>query len=258
MLAVLPLNILAMMQVKDLHLVFEEDFRKSHSAISRNWNFDNGPVYNNELETYVGAEGGNVIHNSKGLTIRATKVGDRIFSGRLTSKQSWQYGYFEVSAKMNNGKGTWPAIWMLGESIRTKDASKSLPWPKCGEIDIMEQVGFDPLNVHFTLHSENNNFMNHKERQITFPVATATSEFHRYGLDWTKDHLDFYIDGKRMGGFARPANPSISDWPFDAKFFFILNLAIGGNWGGAKGVDQNIFPCDFQIQYVRVYQKRAS
>ena len=231
-------------QTHGLKLVFEQDFRRLKGNLTKEWRFDDGPVFNGEQEKYVSNEGPNAFITKEGLTIRATKVNGQILSTRLTSKKSWKYGYFEMKAKMNSGRGAWPAFWMLGENIRLP-GSKNVGWPKCGEIDIMEQVGFDPNVVHSTLHCQEYNFMNGKQRGVPCNVPTATTEFHRYGMLWTAKGIDFYVDDVKFGGFKSPEIPTEGSWPFNQPFYIILNQAIGGNWGGAKGVDEHIFPADY-------------
>lgn len=235
-------------------LVFIQQFKDCKGKLARDWNFDNGPVYNDELQAYVGEEGPHAFITKQGLTIRAFRENGKILSARLTSKKSWQYGYFEIRAKMNDDRGTWPAIWMLNESIRDPKTPKDQGWPRCGEIDIMEQVGFNPNQIHCSLHCQDFNFMRGTQRTLFYPLATATSEFHNYGMYWTRDAIDFYLDGKKVGGFKRPENATKDSWPYDAPYFMILNLAIGGTWGGAKGLDEKIFPTDYQVEYVKIYK----
>ncbi|MHB8634990.1 MAG: glycoside hydrolase family 16 protein [Fimbriimonadaceae bacterium] len=231
-------------------LVWKDEFSGSGALDSSKWSYDTGPVYNNEKEKYVDDTA--YVRLVKGkLVITADNRSGRILSGRITSKGAWLYGYFEVRAKFPPGRGTWPAIWFLGNVLRIP--GNHVGWPKCGEIDLMENVGFDPDAVHFTVHTGNaaGNGEASKGAQITIP--SASSDFHVYGLDWRKSRMDFYCDGKKVFTYKRdPANPN--SWPFDKPEYMILNLAIGGDWGGRQGVDNSIFPAKFYVDYVRVYQ----
>jgi len=176
-------------------------------------------------------------------------------SARLTTykKCSIQYGKVEVMAKLPEGKGTWPAIWMFPESARNNKEK----WPLCGEIDIMEHVGRDPNVLHTSLHSQLYNHV--KGTQVTHfeKLPDVFNTFHKYGIEWTKDYIKFYIDDKLFFGTNKGENGRVSTnegWPFDKPYFLILNLAIGGNWGGE--IDDTIFPNEMQIDYVRVYQRK--
>jgi beta-glucanase (GH16 family) len=159
----------------------------------------------------------------------------------------------EIRAKLPDykGKGIWPAIWMLGSNIGT------VGWPACGEIDIMEYVSYAPDQVHFSLHSTANN---HKQgTQITsgaLTLTTAEEEFHNYGLLWTRDYLKFYLDTPDNVKliFMRPLATNTDNWPFSQPFYFLMNIAVGGDWGGLEGVDENVLPATMEIDYVRVYQ----
>jgi beta-glucanase (GH16 family) len=231
-------------------LVWKDEFDGSGALDTAKWNFDTGPVYNNEKEKYVDDTAH--IRVVKGnLVITADNSSGKILSGRITSKAAWLYGYFEVRAKFPTGRGTWPAIWFLGDVLRQPDAH--VGWPKCGEIDLMENVGFNPDDIHFTVHTGGANGTGHASKGDHITIPSAASDFHVYGLDWQADHMDFYCDGKKAFTYTKdPANPN--GWPFDKPEYMILNLAIGGDWGGAKGVDPAIFPARYYVDYVRIYQ----
>lgn len=230
-------------------LVFNQDFAKINGIDPKIWQFDDGPVYNNEVETYTRQEHRNAWIEKKALVIEARKEAKKITSARLVSRSSWKYGYIEATVEVPEGKGTWPAFWMLGERLREK-GSKNLDWPKCGEIDIMEQVGSDPKTIHFSLHTDKYNWMKKEQRTKTVQLPNPKG-FHTYGINWTPKLIDFYMDNKLTYHVPKTEN-TIEAWPFDEKFYIILDLAIGGNMGGA--VDDKIFPCRYRIKNVRVYQ----
>lgn len=230
----------------DRILVFEQDFAKV-SDLTHDWHFDDGPVYNDEVQVYTLPEAKNAFIADGLLTIEARREADgTITSGRLKSKQGWVYGYFEMEAQLPRGKGTWPAFWML--------PLHKTAWPDHGEIDIMEQVGYDPTQIHFSLHSKLNNHKINTQVTAIRTLETADSEFHRYGMEWQPESFAFFLDGTEVARFERPSEYSQDNWPFDAKFGLILNLAIGGMWGGKFGLADDLLPCRYLIKWVRVWQ----
>ncbi|MES1147381.1 MAG: glycoside hydrolase family 16 protein, partial [bacterium] len=150
-------------------LVFEQDFSRLTDVDESVWSFYQGPVYNNEQQTYTGKEAKNVWIENGALVIEGRKDNGVITSGKLESKQAWKYGKFEFVAKVPGGRGTWPAIWMLNEKIRS--GKERLGWPLCGEIDIMENVGFDPHKFHFTVHSGKYNHTKNTQRGSSKVIA---------------------------------------------------------------------------------------
>jgi beta-glucanase (GH16 family) len=230
-------------------LVFSYDFSKQKTLSAKDWIFDNGPVYNGEQEKYTSD---NTQIKDGSLVIEARKDGGKVTSARLQSVKSWKYVYIESTAKVPQGKGTWPAIWMLNDRSRHRGQPDFVDWPTCGEIDIMENVGFDPTNMHFSLHSHDYNWMQKQQRTSVTAVSDPTA-FHKYGLDWRPDEITFYLDDKPVYDVKRTAD-TFDAWPYRDPFYLILNLAIGGNWGGTKGVDDSIFPSKFYIKDVKVYQ----
>jgi beta-glucanase (GH16 family) len=239
--------------LKQRTLILDQDFSKLNDVDESVWIFNDGPVHNNELQTYTTKKDGNIFFQDDALVIEARKEGGVITSGRLMSVNAWQYGVVEVVAKVPKGKGTWPAIWMLPESIRESDLSKRLTWPRCGEIDIVEHVGFDPLNYHFTIHSEKYNHMKETQLGAVVPVEEEEHQFHTFMLDWRPESIEMRMDGQRTY-FIEKTEDTQEAWPFDCPYFVVLNLAIGGDWGGKFGVDEDIFPTRFMIKSVRFYQ----
>lgn len=243
----------------DYQLVWSDEFEYNGLPDSTKWNYEVGGNGwgNNEKQFYTEKTLENSNVKDGILHIVALKKEHKNLdytSARLVTYQrfSLQYGKIEVMAKLPEGKGTWPAIWMLPESLRKKTES----WPLSGEIDIMEHVGKDPNVVHVSLHTELYNFW--KKNQYTYveKLPDVFSTFHLYAIEWTTYSIKFYIDNKLFYEAIKGENGKITSnegWPFDKPYFLILNLAIGGNWGGE--IDNSIFPVEMQIDYVRMYQK---
>ncbi len=164
------------------------------------------------------------------------------------NKGDWKYGRIEVRAKLPGGRGTWPAIWMLPTDWEYGG------WPSSGEIDIMEYVGYQPGIVHGTVHTEAYNHTLGTQKGGTASVPDAESAFHLYAIEWTSEKIDFFVDDTKYYTFVNPEN-TYKEWPFDKEFYLILNIAIGGTWGGAQGIDDSIFPVQMAVDYVRVYKQ---
>ena len=237
----------------NMTLVWSDEFDGA-SINTDYWTFETGASGwgNNELQNYTNGDNAEIVDGK--LVITAKKVNENKAAGSYTSarmiskgKQSFTYGRMEIRAKLPSGKGIWPAIWMLGEDIST------VSWPACGEIDIMEYVGYEPDVVHATVHTTSGSGSNGNGRSKA--LETAEEEFHIYGLLWDEDAIVFYIDTpENITHTYNPTSKTDSNWPFDKAQFFILNVAVGGNWGGAQGIDNAIFPQTMEIDYVRVYQ----
>jgi beta-glucanase (GH16 family) len=232
-------------------LVFEQDFSKMKRLDPNIWIWNDGPVYNHEAEKYTNEAAHNAFIANGALVIEARKEGNQVTSARLESKKSWKYGYFEIRAKVPPGRGTWPAVWLLNQHIRDS-GTKNIGWPRCGEIDIMENVGVDPNQFHFSLHSEDFNFMK-KNQRTKIAVSDSPHEFHTFGLEWRPEKIVFYMDGAPEYEVDKTSD-SFANWPFRDPFYMILNLAIGGDWGGYKGVDPSIFPARYEISSIRIYK----
>lgn len=230
-------------------LVFLDEFN-GDSLNLNTWNYELGngcPTLcgwgNNEWQEY---NKNNVATVNSQLVISATKQGDKYYSGRITTKDKFEftYGTIEVKAQLPKGKGLWPAIWMLGHDIDTNT------WPACGEIDIMEYAGKQPGEIHTTLHTPESFGQSFNTKSTT--IDSIEDSFHIYKTIWSPSQIQFFIDNLLVYTFS----PEIKDdttWPFDKPFYIILNLAVGGNFGGTE-VDDAIFPEDFVIDYVKVFQ----
>ncbi|HAF30821.1 MAG TPA: hypothetical protein DCG75_17415 [Bacteroidales bacterium] len=240
--------------IDNLSLVWSDEF-DGLIVNSDNWTFETGATGwgNNELQNYT--NGGNAEIVNGYLIITAIKLDDNTAVGSYSSsriiskgKKEFKYGRMEVRANVPEGRGIWPAIWMLGSNI------SSVGWPVCGEIDIMEYVGYEPNTVHATVHTPSGYAANGDGTSVT--LVSCEEEFHNYGIIWTEKQIDFYIDTPENIIYTyNPILKSEDNWPFDKPQFFILNIAVGGDWGGAQGVDNSIFPQTMEIDYVRVYQE---
>ncbi|HMU42512.1 MAG TPA: glycoside hydrolase family 16 protein [Ignavibacteriaceae bacterium] len=234
-------------------LVWNDEFTAANIDLTK-WehevNGDGGG--NNELQYYTNLPTNSFIENGH-LVIKAIyeDYQSRDFTSarmRTKYKGDWLYGRIEVSAKIPAGRGTWPAIWMLPTDWEYGD------WPSSGEIDIMEHVGYDPNVIHGSIHTlaYNHTIGTQKTAQLTVP--TALTSFHKYAIEWFEDHIDFFIDDTKYFTFTNE-NKGWQYWPFDKRFHLILNLAVGGNWGGAEGIDVAAFPANMEVDYVRIYKK---
>lgn len=253
-------------------LVWSDEFEKSGLPDPEKWDYETGFVRNDEQQFYTRARKENARVEDGVLVIEARKERwknpafdpEAKGSGRrrrspefadytsasvtTRGKAAWTHGKIEVRAKLPSGRGTWPAIWTLGTSIR------ELGWPACGEIDIMELVGFDPGVVHANVHTRKYNHADRTGKGDKVKVPDASEAFHVYSVEWDAGKMDFSVDGKPYFTY-RNERTGPDAWPFDKDQYLILNLAIGGTWGGQKGIDDAAFPQLYRIDYVRVYQR---
>ena len=267
----LPTLVLALsapLMAADWRLVWSDEFNGKGAPDETRWTYAEGFSFNNEAQYYTKARPENVRIENGMLVIEARReqFENRFFregsklakdrqktaeytSGRLTTegKESWNHGRVEVRAKLPAGRGTWPAIWMLGAN------REEAGWPKCGEIDIMEHVGFDPGVIHANIHTQKYNHMKKTNKGDKIVVENPSASFHVYAAEWSTDRMEFFVDGKKYFTYANEKT-GIEAWPFDKPFYLILNVAIGGMWGGQKGIDDSIFPQRMEVDYVRVYQ----
>jgi beta-glucanase (GH16 family) len=167
----------------------------------------------------------------------------------MNTLDGWLYGYFEARLKLPGGRGTWPAFWMMPKNFTA--------WPDDGEIDIMEEVGYRPNYVLATIHCKAYYHGIGTQKSGEKYVATAESDFHVYAVEWTPDYIWGFVDGERYFEFPNDKRGNRNTWPFNAPFYLKLNLAWGGNWGGAEGVDEAALPARYEVDYVRVFQKQT-
>jgi len=242
-------------------LLWSDEFAGKSLDLS-NWSFDTSRNkvgwYNGELEYYSANRPQNLrVENGK-LIIELRKDpqairkfrdwgGQKYSSAKIMTKgkAAFRTGFVEVSAKLPCARGTWPAIWMMPEG----DA----PWPDGGEIDILEQVGSQPNVAHATVHTALFNHTRHNGRGAEVAVPTACSAFHRYQLAWTHDSITIGVDDHAYMRVRNDQPGGRGAWPFDSPFYLILNLAIGGDWAAAKGIDDAALPQRMVVDYVRVW-----
>lgn len=212
---------------------------------------------NNEEQYYTPRKENVYVENGVlRITVRKEKYRTRNYtSAKLMSigKGDFRYGKIEVRAKLPQGRGTWPAIWMMPtESVYGG-------WPNSGEIDIMEHVGYDPNRIHGTVHTANYNHKLGTQKGKSIVVEDVFNTYHVYAIEWEPDAIRWFVDGIQYFEFKNDetTNPdqSPANWPFDQYFYIILNVAFGGDWGGAHGIDPNFTESSMYVDYVRVYQK---
>ncbi len=217
---------------------------------------------NNELQYYVkevSPAGHRVTELVDGkLNINCFKENGNIYSGRVYANVNtgWQYGYIEARILLPKGKGTWPAFWMMPCKVNWATEA----WPRCGEIDIMEEVGCVPNEVSSSLHAQGHNHTNNTQITHAMTIDKAEGEYHVYAMEWTAKKITTYVDGKVQLEYNNPNTASTEDpmlnWPYDRPYYIILNLAWGGSWGGMNGVDESALPVTMKVDYVRVFQKK--
>lgn len=247
-------------------LVFADEFDSGSMPDPEKWTYDTHKNadgwYNNEKQYYAAGRSENVRIENGNLIIEARKEtldpeefpdwgGQEYTSTRLQTKgkAAWSYGFYEIRAKLPCGRGTWPAIWMLPED-------PDVTWPNGGEIDIMEHVGFEPGVIHHSVHTKAFNWGRGTQRTTSFTDETVCDKFHRYQLLWTPKVLFFGFNDRPKYLFEKKRDGN-ANWPFDKDMHLLLNVAIGGDWGGRKGIDDKALPARMEIDHVRVYQLTA-
>lgn len=251
-------------------LVWADEFDKEGPPDPSKWSHVEGFVANRELQYYTNREVNSRVRNGA-LVIEARKETypnaafdpkekDRYqkmwkeaeyTSARLITKDKaeWQYGKIEVRAKIPTGRGMWPAIWLLGHDI------SEVGWPEVGEIDIMENVGFDPNTIHANIHTKKYNHIIETNKGASIQANKPWEAYHVYSMEWDENVIDFFYDGKKYFTYKNEKTGTDA-WPFDKNYYLILNVAVGGGWGGEKGVDESLFPNRMYVDYVRVYKKK--
>jgi beta-glucanase (GH16 family) len=247
-------------------LAWSDEFDYEGLPDKAKWDYEEGFVRNHEMQYYTRSRKENARVENGMLVIEARKEEFKnpkyeagsprwsrsrefaeITSASLTTRNkfSWKYGRVEVRAKLPQGQGVWPAIWTLGNNIT------EVRWPRCGEIDIMEFVGREPNHIHGTVHYSVNG--EHVGSGEALETQEPFADFHVYAIEWDSDHIDFFFDDTRYFTFSLDKAGTGDDNPFRKPHYLLINLALGGDWGGE--VDDSIFPQKYYIDYVRVYEK---
>lgn len=235
------------------NLLWSDEFEYEGLPLENKWTYDVGGHGwgNAELQYYTDGSPNNVSVKDGKLTItaRKEKIGDNDYtSARIVSKNKndMLYGRIDIKAKLPNAVGTWPAIWMMPTD------SEYGEWPKSGEIDIMEHVGYDLGVVHGTVHTEKYYWKKSNQKGAKIDVENPDQDFSVYSMEWTPNIIKIYKDDVLYFEYEKEELSSDA-WPFDKKFYLIMNIAVGGAWGGQQGVNENSFPQEMVIDYVRVY-----
>ena len=233
-------------------LDWNDEFEQDGKPSATEWWYETGGGGwgNNEDQVYVGGskDGVDLAFVSDGtLKIQARRIGTTVYSIRMNTNRSWQYGWFEARLKVSDVRGSWPAFWMMPKNYKT--------WPGDGEIDIMEYAistqGKDKSSS--SIHCNAYNWPNGTQKTHVQGVSNAASEFHVYALEWTADRMRFYVDGKLHLTFNNEKK-GYDSWPFDAPFYLKFNMAWGGNMGGET--DSGSLPATYEVDYVRVFKKK--
>lgn len=234
-------------------LVFSDEFDASGAPDPAKWAYELGYIRNNEKQYYtsrpenVRVEEGHLIIEGRKEPFEGS--GYTSASINTLGRFEFQYGRIEVRAKLPSGNGMWPAIWTLGVNRRT------VGWPACGEIDVMENVGFDPLKIHGSVHTAAYNHTIGTQKTAPIDIPNPAGDFHVYALEWYPDRIEVAADGQKYFTFRNEGSGTRA-WPFDAPQYLLINLAIGGSWGGQKGIDDAKLPQKYVVDYVRIYQQK--
>lgn len=249
-------------------LVWSDEFDYQGLPDAKKWDYEEGFIRNNEAQYYTRArldnarvENGHLIiegrkekyanprYNPNGGRRGASRQFAEYTSASLIThnKADWQYGRIEVRAKIPQGQGVWPAIWMLGAD------SRRVGWPAAGEIDIMEFVGHMPQFIHGTVHYQKDG--KHASSGSKVVIDKPFDNFHVYAVEWSVRQMNFYVDKQKYFTFDLENAENKGQNPFHQKQYLLINLALGGSWGGK--IDDAIFPCRYLVDYVRVYQDEA-
>ena len=235
--------------------VWSDEFDVEGLPSEKRWAYEEGFIRNDEAQYYTVKRPENARVQEGLLIIEARQDGYKghpVSSASLTTRglASWTYGRIEVRARLPQGRGVWPAIWTLGDNIG------QVGWPACGEIDIMEYVGYQPDTIHANIHTDAYNHAEGTGKGDAIEVADATSAMRVYAVEWTPKAIDFFVDDQKYFTFENDGADNDATWPFHRPQHLKLNLAIGGSWGGQQGIDDAIFPAVYEIDYVRVYQRK--
>ncbi len=236
-------------------LIWSDEFNGPANAApdASKWTYDlgNGGWGNRELEVYTSSPE-NISQDGKGnLVIRAIKTDAGGFTSariKTLGKFEFKYGKVEARIKIPRGQGMWPAFWMLGDNVA------AVPWPACGEIDVMENIGKEPSIVHGTVHGPGYSGKAGITSQYVLPGGPALADdFHVYSVEWAPESIKFFLDAKEYATVTPPSLPKGARWVFDHPFFVLLNVAVGGAWPGNPD-STTVFPQTMLVDWVRIWQ----
>jgi beta-glucanase (GH16 family) len=233
-------------------LAWSDEFDAAGAPDAGKWDYEEGFLRNDEKQWYTRDRRENARVEGGSLVIEAHR--EPFERGQYTSaslvtrnRRSFLYGRLEVRAKLPRGRGMWPAVWMLGANI------DGVGWPRCGEIDVMEHVGFVPGRVHATVHTDAYNHVKGTQKGAQMDLGDLYDTFHVYAVEWRPEKIEFFVDGRSYLSFAKePGGEAV--WPFDREHYLIMNVAVGGSWGGQQGIDDAVFPQRMTVDYVRYYR----
>jgi beta-glucanase (GH16 family) len=233
-------------------LAWSDEFDAAGAPDASKWDYEEGFLRNEEKQWYTRDRRENARVEGGSLVIEARR--EPFERGQYTSaslvtrnRRSFLYGRLEVRAKLPRGRGMWPAVWMLGANI------DRVGWPRCGEIDVMEHVGFVPGRVHATVHTDAYNHVKGTQKGAQVDLGDLYDTFRVYAVEWRPEKVEFFVDGRSYFSFGKkPGGEAV--WPFDREHYLIMNVAVGGSWGGQQGVDDAVFPQRMTIDYVRYYK----
>lgn len=224
-------------------MVWSDEFNGS-SVNTSNWNFETGAGgWGNNEQQYYRSQNATVSNGNLVITAKRENFGGASYtSARMTTqnKRTFTYGKMEARIRLPLGQGLWPAFWMLGSNI------SSVGWPRCGEIDIMEHINTSNT-IYGTIHWDANGYANYGGNTNTTPAS-----YHVYSVEWNSSSIKWFVDGVKYHE-ANILNNINSTEEFHRPFFFILNLAVGGNWPG-QTIDNSKLPASMYVDYVRVYR----
>lgn len=234
------------------NLVWEDDFNANGAPNPSNWTYElgtgNNGWGNNELQNYTNRPENVVVENGM-LKITARQEsfeGSQYTSARILTKDLFEkrYGRFEARMKLPWGQGMWPAFWLLGSDF------DEVGWPQCGEIDVMENRGSEPTIISGTVHGPGYNAGLSITKDYDFVNERVDTDFHVYGIEWGPNYINFYVDDVLYNQITPDDVPG--EWVFNNSFYMIINLAVGGNFGGPPNAN-TVFPQTMYVDYVRVY-----
>lgn len=238
-------------------LVWQDEFDQPGAPDAAKWTVLEWRPYtvNHESQAYVDRPENVRVGNGRLIIEARHDTSGEDFewtSARLVSEGnfSFLYGRVEFRAKLPAGRGTWPALWMMPEDLYGYGRG----WPDSGEIDVMEHVGYDPGNIHATIHTKAYNWPAGTQKGAAVKIDDVFATWHTYAVEWSAGELLFFVDDQEYFRFANE-DRGWEAWPFDKPYHLIMNIAVGGDWGGAQGIDPSAFPARMEVDWVRVYRK---